>query len=207
MKRGAPVTPRKLAIVVLSAAALSVASACTFLVKFDDSEDAGPQEPDDAARPEPTIDSSPPPTKDASAEAAPPGVCTGQPDGTKWGTASTDRCCKGLARNFAVEIDDKNCGVCGMECRTGQHCARSIQGYFYCVGCGSTGTLVNADCQTSCCSGDHDDSTVFANPADQNIGVCTASNCAGQCSTTTCPPPSQCLKPPQGGLSYVCVYQ
>lgn len=217
----------------LAAALVLVASvsSCTFLVPFVDKPradasvaDAALNESTDAGMideqsGEMAGDSWNSAANDGAAEPAPSGddgeggrvdasrssdACVGQVDGARWGPKATDRCCQETPRSFDSYSDTDNCGVCGVKCGPGQECARSLFGYFFCVGCFHDGTEHNNECPMSgCCSTDHDGPEVFSQPSLQRRGVCTASNCQAQCAMS-CPPPSVCY--PSTTTSYVCVY-
>jgi hypothetical protein len=186
--------------VVVAAVAVPLAS-CTFLVSFDERKDvdAGTVVEEDA-EPVPLDAPVTPPIDATKPDTAPPGVCAGQLQNHQWGPKNTDRCCRGIARSFDVYSDDKDCNVCGFSCGPGQRCVRSIQGWSFCVGCGNDNTLCG---NTHCCANTRTGSNVFSNPADQGQGVCTASDCNGNCGGL-CPLDTHCVTDPT--TSYYCSY-
>ncbi len=184
-------------------AAGGLLAACTFLVDFEDrppAVDGG--EPVDLDGEPPIQDTYQPPVvvdSGPKVDAADP--CFNQPQHKKWGTKSTQRCCRGIARDFETWSDNENCNVCGWGCASGQRCVQTLQGWFFCVGCGNDNALCAST--TQCCSNERTGANVFANPGDRNQGVCTASNCASSCGDR-CPSPSVCVTDPD--TSYYCAY-
>jgi hypothetical protein len=84
------------------------------------------------------------------------------------------RCCGGVAVETTT---DKNCGVCGWACGSGQTCT-SIYSEYLCTGCTTDG-----DCASGCCS------------TDPGPNHCSPSNCDGVCqSPTTCTGGSHCVE-------------
>jgi hypothetical protein len=188
-----------------------VLTACTFLVDFEDrpvaARDGSVEEPDSEA---PPLDAALPPHDGTVVppDAQPSNPCTNKPQNFKWGTTPFQRCCRGMARDFAVFSDVQDCNVCGFSCGTGQRCVKSLQGPFFCVGCGPPTAEINEACPTNCCSNFATDGNVFPNAQDQQQGVCTASDCGAtgspKCDEANCPFESVCQT--SNVTSYYCTY-
>ncbi len=180
------------------------ATACTFLVSFDeraptDEEDAGPAATTTAT----TTATTPPP---APPDAGPnpcidPATKAHVQDGTLGSLDPTDRltrCCAGIPRR----IDSKeHCGVCGFQCAADQNCELRA-GAYYCTGCASDGNAVNGRCQgsTGCCS------QSFA----PGLGVCAASTpcqtgATNVCNNALCQQRGAICRP-AGTESAICTY-
>jgi len=106
------------------------------------------------------------------------GVCgavTARSDGYQW-TAGDDtaRCCGGQAVHTTT---NGNCGACGIQCNAsnGESC-QALGGHYFCRGC-----VASSACWSHCCS--------------QSFSPysCAASDCAGNCSSTYCPPGTHCV--------------
>ena len=111
------------------------------------------------------------------------GVCKGgvcmapavRVDGYNWKAGDdTARCCGGSP---VYTTSNANCGACGIQCNAnnGESCS-ILGGHYFCRGC-----IASADCWSHCCS------LSFSPPS------CAASDCAGNCSSTYCPPNTHCV--------------
>ncbi len=106
------------------------------------------------------------------------GVC-GAPapraDGYNWSSGDfTAICCSGSE----VHADtSSNCGACGIKCNAsnGESCSL-LGGHYFCRGC-----VASSACWSKCCS---ESFSPFS---------CAASDCAGNCDSTYCPPGTHCV--------------
>jgi hypothetical protein len=112
---------------------------------------------------------------DGTCKAGACGAVGTRAEGYNW-TAGDDtaRCCGGKPIHTNV---DGNCGACGIVCNgsNGESC-KAVGGHWFCNGC-----VASAACWSHCCS------TSFSPPS------CAASDCAGNCSATYCPPGTHCV--------------
>jgi hypothetical protein len=96
-------------------------------------------------------------------------------DGSNWSTGdATAICCTGKEVHASTDSD---CGACGIVCNAsnGESC-QILGGHYFCRGC-----VASAACWSHCCS------TSFSPFS------CAASDCAGNCSSTDCPPGTHCV--------------
>ena len=122
-------------------------------------------------------------------------VCTGgqcgnftpYPDGHNWQVGDdTARCCGGQKVHTT---SDANCGACGIRCNAGNgESCQLLGGHHFCRGC-----VASSACWSHCCS-------LSFSPA-----TCAASDCAGNCSATYCPPGTHCVLG-NGVSSNYCAY-
>ncbi|HEY8042321.1 MAG TPA: hypothetical protein VIF15_21105 [Polyangiaceae bacterium] len=118
---------------------------------------------------------------DGTCKAGSCGAAAARADGFNW-TAGDDtaRCCGGKPLHTNTDSD---CGACGIQCNggNGESC-QALGGHWFCRGC-----VASAACWSKCCSNS------FSPPS------CAASDCAGNCSATYCPPGTHCAS--GGGVS------
>jgi hypothetical protein len=108
-------------------------------------------------------------------------------DGYNWQAGDdTARCCGG---NKIHANTDTDCGACGIHCNAGNgESCQLLGGHYFCRGC-----VASAQCWSHCCS------TSFSPYS------CAASDCAGSCSSTYCPPGTHCVVG-NGTSSDYCAY-
>jgi hypothetical protein len=117
------------------------------------------------------------------------GVCGAigkRADGFEWTAGdATARCCGGSPIHTT---SDTNCGACGITCNAGNgESCQDDNGIYFCRGC-----VASAACWSGCCS------TSFT------PYTCAASDCAGSCKDSVCPPGAHCVV--GSGTSDYCAY-
>lgn len=103
------------------------------------------------------------------------GAPVAKSDGTNWSSGdATAICCSGKEVHASTDTD---CGACGIACNAsnGESC-QILGGHYFCRGCVSS-----ALCWSHCCS---ESFTPY---------TCSASDCAGTCSSMYCPAGTHCV--------------